>query len=168
VITRSSPFVKTLRLVTALLLIAGRADVALDARQPTSLTITPNTSVAELLRRADAVALVTVQTRLGTRVIDIRPELERADAGLVLPEALPVVFTEYYVTVMEVFKQSDTSRLDSATRIASRGGTGQYNGRKISESTHAPDLVPGRQYLTFLQFSKSIDAMLFDVFGVFD
>ena len=159
---------KTLRLFAALLLIAWRADVALDARRATSLTITPNTSVAELLRGADAVVLVTAQTRVGTRVGDTRPELERADTGLVLPEALPVVFTEYDVTAMEVFKQSDTSRLDWVTRIASRGGTGQYNGRTVNERTHAPDLGPGRQHLIFLQFSKSIDAMLFDVFGVFD
>jgi hypothetical protein len=128
-----------------------------DKRTP--LLIVPDASLQEALESTDAVVLVRVNKRLGTRVIDLRPELMQDDPRLVLREPMPVPFTEYNVTPVELLKPYAQRDLGAIARIASRGGVGQFDGVTIDEDTHAPELVAGRQYLLLTTFD------VFDVTG---
>ena len=147
---------------------SGQRGRAPRVQRNAPLTVIPDQSLSEALETADAVVVARVNKRMGTRIVDIRPELMRADAGLVLPEPLPVPFTEYDVTPIQVVKDYPLFAFGTAIRIASRGGVSEFNGKTIEEPTATPQLVEGRRYLVFLRFSKTISGMLFHTFDVFD
>jgi hypothetical protein len=136
-------------------------------RQPSAFM--PDRSLGERLQTIDAVVTARVLRRVGVRMIDLRDGIFRRNPEGVVPlEPIPAPFTEYDVTVTEVFKAHPAAGFGTRPRIAHRGGVGQANGVTIDEETHVPQLIEGRQYLFLLNFSHDVNEMQFSEYDVFD
>ncbi len=130
--------------------------------------VVPGWPLIDVVKSADAVVVARVVKRLGTRVIDLTPQLRRSDPGLILADPYLGAFTEYDVAPVDILKNYPLFAFTSPFRIATRGGVGRFGDITVDEDTGVPDLVEGRRYLLFLNFSDWIDGMLFDVYGAFD
>jgi len=136
-------------------------------RQPS--TFMPDRSLGERLQTVDAVVTARVLSRVGVRMVDLRDGIVRRNPEGVVPlESIPAPFTEYDVTVTEVFKAHPAVGFGTRPRIAHSGGVGQANGVTIDEETHVPQLIEGREYLFLLNFSHDVNEMQFSEYDVFD
>lgn len=142
--------------------------LALNIETAKGQSVAPNFPLMDLVKSADAVVVTRLVKRLGTRVIDLTPQLRKNDPGALLSEPYLGAFTEYDVAPIEIVKNYPTFAFKSVFRISTRGGVGKFGQITVKEETGLPDLIEGRQYLLFLNFSDWIDGMLFDGYGAFD
>jgi hypothetical protein len=133
-----------------------------------ALTIISNAPLRDGVHYAEAIVLVRVTKRLDSRVIDQRPEIERAHGDIVLPWPIPEPITEYDVSPEQVLKPDAPFAFGTLMRVASFGGAAEFDGVIVERESKTPDLIEGRVYLLFLRRWEAQDLMLFDTFDVFD
>jgi hypothetical protein len=132
------------------------------------LMVTSDAPLRDVVQDAEAVVLVRVNRRIGTRIVVQQTDVTTNDGDVIQLEPWFQPFREYDVTPLEVLKASPDVAPDSAMFVASRGGVGQFNGVVYDEHTYTPELVVGRWYLLFLRFSEPADRMVFYTYDVFD
>ena len=142
--------------------------LALHIETAKGQSVAPNFPLMDLVKSVDAVVVARLVKRLGTRVIDLTPQIRKTDPGALLSEPYLGAFTEYSVAPIEILKNYPTFAFKSVFRISTRGGVGKFGQITVNEGAGVPDLVEGRQYLWFLSFSDWIDGMSFDGYGAFD
>jgi hypothetical protein len=125
-------------------------------------------TVAERLANVDAVALVQVKGQPRTRALDMKPILEAANPGILLPEMI-VPITEYELRVVEVMKSHSSVEAGAMITVGGRGGRIARGPVDLVTEGLGYELSPGATYILFLQFNEALGTFTttpFDVFGV--
>jgi hypothetical protein len=123
-------------------------------------------TVAERLDSVDAVALVRVMSQPRTRALDIKPILEAANPGILLPEMV-VPVTEYDVRVVEVIKSYSTVTAGATITVGGRGGRLMLGAADHVTEGIGYELLSGGSYMLFLQFNEAPDIFTTTPFDVF-
>jgi hypothetical protein len=130
--------------------------------------VPPEATVAERLASVDAVALVQVLGQPSIRARDLKPILEAADPGVLLPEMI-VPITEYNVRIVEVMKSHSSVEQGRTITVGGQGGRLTRGGVDHVTEGLGYELSPGATYILFLQFNEALGIFTttpFDVFRV--